>query len=317
MTMTTAQPAQTGGLGAGRAPRGRRRTQPRSGSSRVVGQKWWTPYLFMLPGLGFFVFMFAWPALLTFQLSVSQYNIVDPIQFVGADNFLHLLTDPRFHRALANSMIFLVLFLPLAVIIPLFLAVLVNQKVPGIQTFRVLYYLPVVTSMVAVAVAWRYLLGREGVVNWILGLVGVPPISFLLDTAWALPTVVMIEGWKNMGLFMMIYLAGLQAIPAELIEAAKVDGASPWRRLIHVIVPGILPWVTVTLTMGMLEAMRSFESIFMLTRGGPQDSTLTLGYYIWHLAFEKYDMGYASTVGLVLWVIMIVLALLNQKVTNR
>lgn len=282
----------------------------------AVGQKWWTPYLFMAPGLAFFIFMFAWPAFLTLQLSVSSYNIVEPIQFVGPDNFLRLLTDPRFHRALLNSLLFLVLFLPLAVVAPLFLAILVNQKLPGIQAFRVIFYLPVVTSMVAVAVAWRYLLSREGVLNWALDLFGAPPISFLLDSSWALPAVVMIEGWKNMGLFMMIYLAGLQAIPAEVIEAAKVDGASGWSRVVHVIVPGILPWITVTLTMGMLEAMRSFESIFMLTRGGPQDSTLTLGYYIWHLAFEQYDMGYASTVGLVLWAIMIVLALLNQKVTS-
>lgn len=292
-------------------------TRQRRPSMRVVGQKWWTPYLFMAPGLGFFIFMFAWPAFLTLQLSVSSYNIVDPIQFVGADNFLRLLGDPRFHRALLNSLLFLLLFLPLAVVVPLFLAILVNQKIPGIQAFRVLYYLPVVTSMVAVAVAWRYLLSREGVVNWMLDLFGAPPISFLLDTQWALPAVVMVEGWKNMGLFMMIYLAGLQSIPTEVIEAAKVDGASGWSRVVHVIVPGILPWITVTLTMGMLEAMRSFESIYMLTRGGPQDSTLTLGYYVWHLAFEKYDMGYASTVGLVLWAIMIVLALLNQKVTSR
>lgn len=300
------------------APRvGGRRRKTVAGPRRVVGQRWFTPYLFMLPGLFFFVTMFAWPAVLAIQLAFAQYNIVSPPEFVGAANFLHLLDDPRFHIAVRNSFVFLLMFLPLCVVAPLFLAILVNQKLRGIQIFRITYYLPVITSMVAVAIAWRYVLSREGVINWVLSLFGAGPIQFLLDTQWALPTVVIVEAWKGMGLYMMLYLAGLQSVQPELLEAARVDGASWLRRLWHVIIPAILPFVAVTLTLAMLDAMRSFESIYMMTRGGPQDSTLTLGYYIWHLAFERYEMGYASTVGLVLWAIMIVLALLNQFVTRR
>jgi ABC-type sugar transport system permease subunit len=125
-----------------------------------------------------------------------------------------------------------------------------------------------------------------------------------------------IEAWKGMGFYMMIYLAGLQAIPSELIEAAKMDGASPWQRVRHVIIPGLRPVFAVTLTLAMLSAAQSFESIFVLTRGGPQDATLTLGYYIWQKAFEQHDMGYASAVGLVLWFIMILLSLLNLRATR-
>lgn len=296
----------------------RRRSSKRHavGPSRIIGQRWFTPYLFLLPGIAMFASMFIWPAALAAQLAFFDYNIVQSAEFVGLGNFERLLSDARFHRALVNSGLFILMFIPLSVVLPLFLAILVNTPLRRIQVFRVVYYLPVVSSMVAVAVAWRYVLSRQGVVNWLLSLVGIEPIQFLLNTNWALPTVVIIEGWKNMGLFMMIYLAALQGVPQELVDAAKVDGAGFLRRVRSVVVPAILPFIAVTLTLGMLEAMRSFESIYMLTRGGPQDASLTLGYYIWHLAFERYAMGYASAVGLVLWAGMIGLALLNLRITR-
>lgn len=284
---------------------------------RVVGQRWYTPYLFMLPGIVLFIGMFAWPVVIAIQLAFSHYDIVSPIRPAGFDNFIAMGNDPRFAIALRNSVLFLVMFLPLTVVAPLFLALLVNIKLRAIQTFRMLYFLPVVTSMVAVAVAWRYVFDRAGVVNWFLSLFGVGPIDFLLDTAWALPTVVLLEAWKNMGLFMMIYLAGLQAVSVDQIEAARIDGANAWQRLVHVIAPALRPTFAVTLIMSMLEAMRAFESVYILTRGGPSDSTLTLGYYIWSKAFQDYEMGYASAVGLVLWAIMIVLSLINLQVTKR
>ncbi|NYE69707.1 carbohydrate ABC transporter permease [Microlunatus parietis] len=287
------------------------------GPGRVVGQRWWTPYLFLSVGLVLYAAMFAWPAVIAIQLAFSRYTIINPISFVGLANFQSMGADPRFWHALGNSLLFLIMFLPLSVVVPLLLALLVNIPLRGIQAFRMAYYLPVITSMVAVAVGWRYVFNREGVVNWLLSLVGLGPIDFLLNTAWALPTVVLLEAWKSAGLFMMIYLAGLQSVPRELIEAARVDGASAVRRLWHVIIPGLLPTFAVTLTLSMLEAMRAFESVYVLTRGGPLDSTLTLGYYIWSKAFQDYDMGYASAMGLVLWAIMIILAMANLLVTRR
>lgn len=284
---------------------------------RVVGQHWYTPYAFMLPGLLFYAAMFAWPAVIAIQLAFSDYDIVHPVRFSGLDNFVRLGHDPRVWIALRNSLLFVLMFLPLTVVAPLFLAMLVNLRLRAIQAFRMLYYLPVVTSMVAVAVAWRYVFNREGVVNWVLGLFGAGPTDFLLDRHWALPTVVLLEAWKNAGLFMMIYLAGLQAVPSEQVEAATIDGAGAWQRLLHVVVPALRPTFAVTLVLSMLEAMRAFESVYVLTRGGPLDATLTLGYYIWSKAFQDYDMGYASAVGLLLWAIMIVLAGFNLLVTRR
>lgn len=286
------------------APFRKRRTQP------------WTPWLFLVPGLVLFAVTFAWPAVIAVQLAFSRYDVVHPVAFVGLDNFAEMLVDDRFHKALLNSALFLLMFLPLVVILPLFLAMLVNVKLRGVQAFRAVYYLPGITSMVAVAVAWQLVLGRTGAISWLLTLVGLDPVSFLLDPNLALPAVVAIEAWKGMGFYMMIYLAGLQAIPPELIEAAKVDGASGIRRFWYVIVPGMRPIFAVTLTLAMLSAAQAFESVFVLTRGGPQDSTLTIGYYVWQKAFEQHDMGYASAVGLFLWAIMIVLSLLNLRATR-
>ncbi|MEO3799895.1 sugar ABC transporter permease [Nonomuraea sp. B1E8] len=287
-------------------------------AGRIPGQRWYTPYLFVIPALALFGVFFAWPAITAIQLSFLEYDVVSQPVFVGVENFTRIVGDSRFWTALLNSLLFLVGMFPLLVVVPLLLAVLVNQKLPGIRTFRMLYYLPVVTSMVAVGVAWEYVFHQQGVLNWILTGAGLldEPIQYLLDPFWALPALVLVEGWKSMGFYMMIYLAGLQTIPTNLYEAAKVDGATAWHRLRHITVPLMVPYIAVAVTVEMLDAMQAFTSIYVMTRGGPQDATLTLGYYIWSAAFEHYEMGYASAMGLVLWVLMIAMAILNYRLTR-
>ncbi|MFI6388917.1 carbohydrate ABC transporter permease [Nonomuraea sp. NPDC050540] len=284
----------------------------------MPGQRWYTPYLFALPALALFGVFFVWPAVTAIQLSFMKYDVVSPPAFVGMDNFVRLLGDEKFWTATLNSVLFLIGLFPLLVVLPLLLAVLVNQKLPGIRTFRMLYYLPVVTSMVAVAVAWEYVFNQQGVLNWILTGAGLldQPIQYLLDPFWALPALIVVEGWKSMGFYMMIYLAGLQTIDTSLYEAARVDGATAWDRLRRITVPLMIPYIAVAFTMEMLDAMQAFTSVYVMTRGGPQDSTLTLGYYIWSAGFEHYEMGYASAIGLVLWVVMIALAILNHRLTR-
>ncbi|MGW0805708.1 carbohydrate ABC transporter permease [Nonomuraea sp. NPDC002799] len=286
--------------------------------SRTPGQRWYTPYLFPIPALVLFGVFFAWPAITALQLSFTDYDGVSPPVFTGLDNFVRILDDGRFWTALRNSLLFLLGLFPLLVVLPLPLAALVNQKLPGIRTFRMLYYLPVVTSMVAVAVAWNYLFHQQGILNWLLTGFGLldEPIQYLLDPVWALPALILVEGWKSMGVYMMIYLAGLQTIPTNLYEAARVDGAGAWRRMWSITVPLMVPYIAVATTMAMLDAMQAFTTVFVMTKGGPQDATLMLGYYVWSEAFEKYDMGYASAVGLVLWVLLIVMALLNHRLTS-
>ena len=261
-----------------------------------------TPYLFLLPALVLLV----------------VYTVVAPPEFVGLENFSRMLEDPRFFKALTNSALFLVGLLPILAAIPLLLAVLVNVPLRGIKVFRLIYYLPVVTSMVAVAIAWNYVYHERGVLNWLLQTLGLldKPVQYLLDPGWALPALVLVESWKSLGYYMMIYLAGLQSIPKDLYEAAAVDGAGPIRRLWHVTVPMLRPYVAVVVVLAALDAMQVFTSVFVMTQGGPQDATLTLGYYIYEEAFRHFNMGYASAMGLVLWAVLVVFSLISYRLTR-
>ncbi|GAB3447381.1 carbohydrate ABC transporter permease [Actinophytocola sediminis] len=293
-----------------------RRVRPRAGGHR---RPRWLPWLFMAPGLVLFAVFYVWPASQALQLAFFSYDGISPPVSVGLDNFTRMVADPRFHQSLINSFLFLAGMIPLAVFAPLLLAVLVNQKLPGVQAFRVAIVMPVVVSMVAVAVTWKYVLDAEGVLSWLVTSLGLTdePRAWLLDSTWALPSLIVIEGWKSMGIYMMIYLAGLQAIPSELNEAAQIDGAGAWQRLTRITVPLLVPYMAVTSTMAMLDSMQVFTSVYVMTRGGPQDSTMTLGYYVWSKAFEDYEFGYANAIALVLWAIMIVLALFNYRLTRE
>lgn len=294
-----------------------RRTPARPGAG-AVGRSAWVPYLFMLPGLAFFGVFFAWPAVLAVETSFTDYSVLNPVHWVGLANFRELLQDDLFLGSIGHSFIVMAGLLPFSVAIPLLLAILVNNKLRGIQFFRAVYFLPVIVSMVAVAVSWRYVFDDDGVLNWVLRQLHLTesPIHFLLDPHWALASVIVVEGWKGIGTYMMIYLAGLQSIPADLNEAARIDGAGAWQRLTHVTLPMIRPFVAVAITIELVNAMQVFTSVYVLTRGGPSGHTSTAGYYVWSQAFEHYRLGYASAAGLIVWVILVALALLNHRLTG-
>lgn len=261
---------------------------------------------------------FLWPAVLAVQLAFYDYSVIRPAELVGFDNFRRMMGDERFWRATLNSLLYMVGMIPLNVVIPLVLAVMVNQKIRAIGAFRAIYYLPAITSMVAVAIAWRYVYNDAGIINWLLQALGISeqPIQFLLSTDWALPSILFIEAWKQMGTYMLIYLAGLQAISSDVYEAATIDGASTVQKFLRITVPLTIPYVAVVLTLTMESASKVFTSVFVLTGGGPDDSTMSLGYYIWSLAFQRFEMGYASAIALVLWGALILLAILNFRVSR-
>ena len=310
MTVLARAAAQRPAAVAARPGGGRRRG--------AGGPRWWVAYLFLAPGLAFFGVFYAWPAVTAAQLAFYDYDIVSPPRFVGTGNFERLAASPEFWQAFGNSLLFLAMFLPLVVVLPLFLAVAVNRRLRGIGAFRLVYYLPVVTSMVAIAIAWSFVFHPKGALNWLLLELGVidTPIQFLLDGHWALPAVVVVEAWQYTGYFMMIYLAGLQSIPAGLYEAAALDGAGAWARFRRITVPLIRPYAAVCCVLGGILATQSFASIYVLTRGGPQGATTTLGFYIWSRAFEHFDFGYASAVGLVLWAFLVCFALVQYRLTR-
>ncbi|HEY1572921.1 MAG TPA: sugar ABC transporter permease [Pseudonocardiaceae bacterium] len=293
--------------------------RPATGRRTGGGTRPYVPYLFLLPGIALFGVFFAWPAVLAVETAFTNYSIVNPTRWVGLANFTALWHDAEFHGAIVHSFIVMLGLLPFSVIIPISLAVLVNRAVRGIQFFRALYFLPVVTSMVAVAVAWNYVFDDRGVLNWILERLHVTdgPIHFLLDQHWALASVIVVEGWKGVGTYMMIFLAGLQSIPGDLHEAAQLDGASAWQRFSRITVPLLRPYIAVAVTIELVNAMQVFTSVYVLTQGGPGGHTETAGYFVWSRAFQHFQLGYASASGIVIWVILVVLALVNYRITNR
>jgi putative chitobiose transport system permease protein len=289
---------------------------PRAG--QVTGRSPWVPYLFALPGLVLFGVFFAWPAVLAIETAFTDYSVINAVHWVGLANFQALLGDEQFLGAIGHSLLMMVGLLPFSVVIPMALAILINRKLRGIQFFRALYFLPVVTSMVAVAVAWNYIFDDNGVLNWLIETIGITngPIHFLLDPHWALISVIVVEGWKSIGTYMMIYLAGLQAIPSDLDESARIDGANAWQRFTAITFPLMRPFIAVAVTIELVNAMQVFTSVYVLTQGGPSDHTTTAGYYVWSQAFEHYHLGYANAALLIIWIILILLALTNYRLTH-
>jgi putative chitobiose transport system permease protein len=276
------------------------------------------PYLFLFPALILFFTFDYLPIFSAFYYSFTDYHVLSPAEWVGLDNYRSLMHDAKFWTAIKNSLTYFIIIVPMLITIPLFLAILVNQKLRGIQLFRVIYYLPVVTSMVAVAIVWKYLYHPAGLLNAILHGLGLQKesVNWLLNPHTALPAVALLEGWKSMGFYMVIYLAGLQSISQELVEAARIDGANRLRVLWHVYLPQLRPTIAVTLVLSTLASVQMFTSIYIMTGGGPLDSTLSLPLYIYQKAFVELDMGYATAMGMVLWIILMILTFINFKLSR-
>ncbi|WP_020575097.1 carbohydrate ABC transporter permease [Actinopolymorpha alba] len=297
-----------------------RRSRLRLGPiERPIGQRWVTPYLFLIPGMLLFAVFVVWPASSAVQLAFYKYDIIDPPEFIGLANFERLLSSSEFWETFRNSLVYLVGMIPFTVVLPLLLAILVNRKMRAIHFFRTIYFLPVVTSMVAIAVAWNFVYDDLGVINGVLRTIGLidEPIHFLTNHDTAQGALIFVEGWKGTGTYMMIFLAGLQSIPSDLYEAATVDGAGAWGRLRHVTLPLIRPFMAVALTLEMMGAMQIFTSVYMLTDGGPGNRTASLGYFIYQQAFEGHRMGYASAAALVMALFLVVLSTFNYRLGKK
>ncbi|HLR01761.1 MAG TPA: sugar ABC transporter permease [Virgibacillus sp.] len=278
-----------------------------------------TPYLFLLPGciiLGAFIF---YPMLNAIRLSLTDYNVVADPNFVGLDNYKELFQDDLFWKTLGNSLLYLVIAVPALVIFPIFLAVLVNQKVKGIGFFRSAYYLPVVASIVVVGVTWEWLYKENGLLNYALDILGIinEPVHWLSSTSTALFAIMIVTIWKGLGYYMIIYLAGLQSISPDLYEAADIDGANWWQKITRVTIPQLMPSILIVSVMSSIAAMKVFEEVFVMTKGGPLHSSETLVFYIYKEAFDKLNMGYASAAGVILFIITLGLSLLNLKFLGK
>ncbi|MEU6647598.1 sugar ABC transporter permease, partial [Saccharomonospora sp. NPDC046836] len=276
------------------------------------------PYGFLLPSAVLFLLFGFIPigAALVFS-TLSGSVTIDP-EFVGADNYVRLVSDPLFWQALRNTAIFTVGTVPVAMGLGLFLALLLNRPLRGRAVFRTLLFAPMVTSGVAVAVIMSWIFnGDYGVINNGLSAVGLDRAPWLTSPSWAMPTLILAVLWSRTGFCMIIYLAALQNIPEETREAAELDGAGPWRRFRSITVPLLAPTTFFLLVVNVVFSLQVFDLIFVLTGGGPGFATTVLIQFVYRSAFSQGDMGYASAAGVVLALILIVFTLLRFRAGRR
>jgi putative chitobiose transport system permease protein len=285
----------------------------------VIGRRWYVPWLFLLPSLAVLGLFYWWPIANTGVLSFTDAHAIRGGSFIGLDNFIRLAGDPFFRNALQNSVVFALGVVPLLVFLPLFLAVLVNAKLPGMSFFRTVFFSPVVASMVVAALLWGWMLRSDGLFNWFLMQLKIlnEPVGWLTDPTLALISVMFVTVWKGLGYYMIIYLAGLQNVPAELHEAAIVDGAGPIRRFWSITVPLLRPIMVLVGTLAAISAVKVFTEVFVLTGGGPRRASQTLVPYIYERGIVGLEMGYASAMSMVLFVLVLGLTLLAGRITRK
>lgn len=285
---------------------------------RWVWTESYTAWAFMAPGLALIAVFVFWPIVYGIPLSFTDYSVISETHYVGFDNFVTAFHDKNFLISLWNSLLY-VIIVPIIQIISIMMAILVNGKIPGVKIFRTAYYIPVVTSMVAVALIWSWLLSNNGVVNFFLLKIGLinDQVAWLSTSSTALFVLMFITMWKGLGYYMMLYLAGLQGIPSDLYEAARVDGASRWRVIWSITIPLLRPHILFCTLISLMGAIRVFDEVYILTKGGPGTSTLTSSVYIFQKGLEQFNFGYASALGLIVSILVGVLSVLvfrfNQK----
>jgi putative chitobiose transport system permease protein len=279
-----------------------------------------TPYLFLIPALLVIATFVVYPIFAVIYYSFTDYNIVNPPVWVGVANYVQLLKDTVFWQALAHSFIYL-LVTPALLFFCIFLAIIVNRKLPGINAYRALYYIPVISGSIAVGISWRMIFDTNGLLNGILLSMGVikEAIQWLAEPAYTLPIAMLVTTWMGLGYYMMIFLAGLQNIPEELYDAAKIDGCNAWQKHMAVSIPGLRPQITMVAVVSSLAALQVFNEIYILfgPLGGILDSGVTMVFYLWRLAFRAQHAGMASAVAMVLLMVTLAFSVINIRFLER
>ena len=275
------------------------------------------PYL-ALTITGFFVFITG-PVIASFILGFTEWDLLTPPKWIGLGNYRSILFDtPVFWKTMRNTLYYTLLYIPGAVILPLLVAVVMNQSLRGITLYSAIFFLPVVTTTVAVALVWQWLYNPEfGPINFFLDLVGIKGPAWLASPDWAIPALVVMSVWQVVGYNMVIYLAGLQGIPEEFYEAASIDGATRLRQFFYITVPLISPTTFFVLIISIIGSLQVFEQTYVLTQGGPAYATLTIAYYIYQQAFQFFHMGFAAALSYILFLIILVLTLIQFRVQKR
>ncbi len=283
-------------------------------------------YLFVLPLiLGFAIFAFG-PMLASIGISFTDWEILTTPKFIGLDNYIKLITRDRLVGIAFGNTLYLMLGIPIGMACSLLLALAMNQRIRGISIYRTIYFLPVVSSVVAVSVLWRWIFNPEfGLFNVMLRYLGIQGPLWLGDAAWAKPALIIMGVWGGLGFNMLLYLAALQGVPRELTEAATIDGAGAWQRFRHVTWPFLTPTTFFVLVTSIIGTFQTFAQIHLMTRGnvsgaiggGPQWATLTVIYYLWLNAFNYYDMGYAAALAWILGIVILIFTIFQFAASRR
>jgi len=272
-------------------------------------------YLFMLPYILFFCLFIAYPLIFSFILIFHRWNIVTPMEWIGLRNFFRMFQDPLFARAIINTFVFLLLHIPLQIVIALIFAVLLNSAIKFRGLFRSVYFFPVVVSGVVVTILWAQLYNYEsGLFNHILTTLGLSAVPWLVDPGFAMPSIAIMATWKNVGLYIVLFLVGLQTIPSYLYEAAEIDGASGKDKFFKITLPMLNPTIVVIFILSTIGGFSLFIEPYIMTGGGPMNSTLSAMLYIYNQAFSFNHMGYAAALGFVFALIILSVVMLQRRV---
>ncbi|GGA79483.1 carbohydrate ABC transporter permease [Ornithinibacillus halotolerans] len=257
------------------------------------------------------------PAVAAFVLSFTNYNVFTPIEFLGLENYIKAFQDKSFQKAIVNTFYYWILVTPALVVLPIFVAILVNQKLRGIKVFRLIYYFPVLVSVVITAILWKWMFAKEGIVNYILSFFGVEPFGWLLDTATVMPALAFVTIWQGFGYYMLFYLAALQGVPKDLYEAAELDGANFWKKHLHITIPMIKPMIFFVAVISTMGAFKEFTLMLTMTDGGPLNASTTVVLLVFQEAFQNLDMGYASAISFILFAVILIITLINQRLLDK
>jgi multiple sugar transport system permease protein len=295
----------------------------RRNARRVLREmrKQWSAYLFLAPVFLLFSVFTVFSVGYAFWLSFHEWNILEPAKpFVGFDNYTRLVDDERFHEAIVNTLYYTAASVPLTIVIGLAVALLLNNQIRARGLFRTMFYLPVVTPLVIASIIWKWVYnGDFGLLNYYLMKINVidEPLLWLADPNLAMPSVIITSVWKGVGFAMVVYLAGLQSIPEDYYDAAKIDGATGWRRLKDITIPLLSSTTLFLLVISVLGSFQVFTQIFIMTNGGPLGKTRTIVWYIYTTAFKDFNMGYAAAMAFALFAMMLVFTLIQFRFLRR
>ncbi|BAI93952.1 putative ABC transporter permease protein [Arthrospira platensis NIES-39] len=288
---------------------------PKSPPKLTLDQESVAAWVFLTPALFLMAIFIIWPIIYLIYLSFTQGSFTrSGTEWVGLTNYLRLIVSPDFWQVIGNTIYFTIATVIPSLIIPLALAVMLDQTLMLRAFLRTAYFIPSITSLVAVGLGWRWLFQTDGPVNGFLSQIGFDPIPWLSSTVWAMPILILLSIWKQLGFNLVVFLAGLQTIPINRYEAAELDGAGPWQKFWYVTLPGLQPTLVFATVTTVIFTLRSFEPVYVITGGGPLNSTNLLVYYIYEQAFSQFDFGYAAAAATLLLAIALVLVYFQLQI---